>query len=101
MRDIAGEITSIGSQRKQNLKQNISINGSFGNFGIQVKHQGFQTLNPILTNGYKVMPSLELQFLKNFNNFRLHQEFNISYFKAKNIHGYMVMQMGVIDFYMR
>ena len=88
LRDISGEITSIGSQRKQNLKQNISINGSFGNFGIQVKHQGFQTLNPILTNGYKVMPSLELQFLKNFNNFRLHQEFNISYFKAKNIHGY-------------
>ena len=88
LRDISGEITSIGSQRKQNLKQNITINGSFGDFGIKVKHQGFQTLNPILTNGYKVMPSFELEFLRNFNNLRIHQALNVSYFKAENIHGY-------------
>ena len=59
LRDIPGDITSIGNQRVQNLKQNISINAAINNLGIKLEHQGFQTLNPILTNGYKKIPSLE------------------------------------------
>ena len=88
LRDISGDITSIGGQRAQNLKQNVSINGVFGNLGIKVEHQGFQTLNPILTNGYKKSPSIEFQFFKDFKNFTLHEQLNISYFKASNIHGF-------------
>ena len=88
LRDISGDITSIGSQRAQNLRQNISINGVVGNLGIKVEHQGFQTLNPILTNGYRKMPSLEFQFFKDFKNFTVHEQLNISYFKADNIHGF-------------
>tara|TARA_B100001250_G_scaffold413994_1_gene450127 strand:- start:30 stop:2411 length:2382 start_codon:yes stop_codon:yes gene_type:complete len=88
LRDISGDITSIGGQRAQNLKQNVSINGVFGNLGIKVEHQGFQTLNPILTNGYKKSPSIEFQFFKDFKNFTLHEQLNISYFKASDIHGF-------------
>ena len=32
LRDIPGDITSIGSQREQSLKQNVKINGVFNNF---------------------------------------------------------------------
>ena len=72
LRDISGEITSIGNERAQNLNQNIAINGVIGDFRIKVEHQGFQSLNPILTNGYKKLEKLQhllivllLKILKN------------------------------------
>jgi LPS-assembly protein len=88
LRDIPGDITSIGNQRVQNLKQNISVNAAFNNLSINIEHQGFQTLNPILTNGYKKLPSLELKYLKNFKNFTLYEKLNISYFKADSLNGF-------------
>jgi len=88
LRDIPGDITSIGNQRAQNLKQNVSLNGVIGDLRIKVRHQGFQTLNPILTNGYKKMPSLELEYQKNLKNFTIYERLNFSYFKADAIHGF-------------
>ena len=88
LRDIPGDITSIGDQRAQNLMQNISINAAINNLSIKLEHQGFQALNPILTNGYKKLPSLEFKYLKNFENFTLYEKLNISYFKADSIHGF-------------
>ena len=88
LRDIPGDITSIGNQRAQNLKQNVSLNGAIGDLRIKVRHQGFQTLNPILTNGYKKMPSLELEYLKNLKNFTIYERLNFSYFKADAVHGF-------------
>ena len=88
LRDIPGDITSIGDQRAQNLMQNISINTAINNLSIKLEHQGFQALNPILTNGYKKLPSIEFKYLKNFENFTLYEKLNISYFKADSIHGF-------------
>ena len=88
LRDIPGDITSIGDQRAQNLMQNISINAAINNLSIKLEHQGFQALNPILTNGYKKLPSIEFKYLKNFENFTLYEKLNISYFKADSIHGF-------------
>ena len=88
LRDIPGDITLIGDQRAQNLMQNISINAAINNLSIKLEHQGFQALNPILTNGYKKLPSMEFKYLKNFENFTLYEKLNISYFKADSIHGF-------------
>ena len=88
LRDIPGDITSIGDQRAQSLMQNISINAAINNLSIKLEHQGFQALNPILTNGYKKLPSMEFKYLKNFENFTLYEKLNISYFKADSIHGF-------------
>ena len=88
LRDIPGDITSIGDQRAQNLMQNISINAAINNLSIKLEHQGFQALNPILTNGYKKLPSMEFKYLKNFENFTLYEKLNISYSKADSIHGF-------------
>ena len=88
LRDIPGDITSIGNQRAQNLKQNISLNGVIGDLRIKFRHQGFQTLNPILTNGYKKMPSLEFEYLSNLKNFTIYERLNFSYFQADTIHGF-------------
>ena len=53
LRDIPGDITSFGNRRIQNLNQNISIQTRFKNTKLTIVHQAYQSLNPILTNGYK------------------------------------------------
>ena len=88
LRDIPGDITSIGSQREQNLNQNIQINGVFNNFQISVSQEGYQTLNPILTNGYKKSPSINFSYNKNFKNVSIHEYLNYTNFVADTIHGF-------------
>ena len=88
LRDIPGDITSIGNQREQNLKQNIKINSSIGNFIVQISQEGYQTLNPILTNGYKKSPSIDINYYRNFKNFSFKEHLNFTKFVADNIHGF-------------
>ena len=88
LRDIPGEITSIGYQRIQNLNQNFSLNTQFNNSFLTIEHQGFQSLNPILSNGYVKSPSIDYMFLKNTNGIVISEKLNISTFKANKIHGY-------------
>ena len=88
LRDIPGDITSIGSQREQSLKQNVKINGVFNNFQVSVSQEGYQTLNPILTNGYKKSPSINLNYFKNFKNVSVHEYLNYTNFVADTIHGF-------------
>ena len=65
LRDISGEITSIGSEREQYLNQNISITGEFKNLILKIEQEKNQSLNPLLTNGYEKSPSVDLSFFKN------------------------------------
>ena len=90
--DIPGEITSIGSQRSTNLHQNIKIKTYFKNSMLSINHIGFQTLNPILTNGYKKSPEIEFNKIFNFKNYYLEGLINTSYFKANEIHGFYGFQ---------
>ena len=64
LRDIPGDITSIGYQRIQNLNQSIAFQAKFKNSSLTIEHQGYQSLNPIITNGYVKSPSIRLYFLK-------------------------------------
>src|SRR6056300_35462 len=69
LRDIPGDVTSIGYRRIQNLNQNISLQTRFKNTKIVIEHQAFQSLNPILTNGYKKSPSLNLKYMNNIGGY--------------------------------
>ena len=88
LRDISGEITSIGSQREQNLRQNISINGIYKNVEFKISYNGFQSLNPILTNGYKTLPSINIKYYKSLKGFSIEENLNLSVFKADDVHGF-------------
>ena len=88
LRDIPGDITSIGYQRIQNLNQNFSLDTQFNNSFLTIEHQGYQSLNPILSNGYVKSPSIDYRFLKNTNGIVVSEKLNISSFKANKIHGY-------------
>ena len=88
LRDIPGDITSIGYQRIQNLSQNFSLSKVFKHASIKIEHQGYQSLNPILTNGYKKSPSIDFNYSRKLGQFFLTEQLNISSFKANFIHGY-------------
>ena len=88
LRDISGEITAIGSQRQQYLNQNLSISGNYQNIIFKIEQQKNQSLNPLLTNGYKKSPSIDLKFSKNIGRFSFHENLNIAYFKADELHGF-------------
>ena len=92
LRDIPGEITSIANQRSQNLNQNILLTSRFNNTLINIEHQGYQTLNPILTNGYSKSPSVDIHFSKNLDGLLVNQRINISRFKSGLLHGYFGYQ---------
>ena len=88
LRDIPGDITSIGYQRIQNLNQSIAFQPKLKNSFLTVEHQGYQSLNPIITDGYKKSPSVNFIFSKKLNGFTIQENLNISSFKADKIHGY-------------
>ena len=88
LRDIPGDITSIGYQRIQNLNQNFSFNTQFNNSFLTIEHQGYQSLNPILSNDYEKSPSISYRFLKKINGIVISEKLSISSFKANSIHGY-------------
>ena len=92
LRDIPGDITSIGNRRIQNLNQNISIETRFRNTKLVIEHQAYQSLNPILTNGYKKSPSLNLKYMNNIGGYIFSETIDISTFKANTIHGYFGYQ---------
>lgn len=92
LRDIPGDVTSIGYRRIQNLNQNISLQTRFKNTKIVIEHQAFQSLNPILTNGYKKSPSLNLKYMNNIGGYIFSETIDISTFKANTIHGYFGYQ---------
>jgi len=88
LRDIPGDITSIGYQRIQNLNQSIAFQAKLKNSILTVEHQSYQSLNPIITDGYKKSPSVNFIFSKKINGFTIQENLNISSFKADKIHGY-------------
>ena len=92
LRDVPGDITSIGSQRIQNLSQNFAISRQFNKAYLRIEHQGYQALNPMLSNGYKKSPSIDLHYSDRVGRFIFNEFINVSSFKASTIHGYFGTQ---------
>ena len=95
LRDIPGEITTIGLQRDHYLNQNIIISSRFNNLVVKVEHQGFQSLNPLLTNGYKKSPAIDLSFVKTLNSINVKHRLNIATFKASSLHEFFGASSGM------
>ena len=66
LRDIPGDITSIGYQRIQNLNQSIAFSRpKLKNSILTVEHQGLSiTQTQFITDGYKKSPSVDYMFLQ-------------------------------------
>jgi LPS-assembly protein len=88
LRDIPGENVSIGNQRSENLPQTLFFKASYSNLDISLKHEGYQSLNPILTNGYKKSPEVNVNYRRNIDQFNVSYRMNYAKFDADLIHGY-------------
>ena len=96
LRDIPGEITNIGNRYDYVLPQFINLKYADKTFKANIYHGGFQTLNPLLTDGYKVSPALDLVFFKKFRKFNIENKFNYSSFKANRIHDFYSNQSAMM-----
>jgi len=62
--DLPSSLTSIANQRDHYLSQSVSANMLINNFSINIMRQGFQSLNPFITNGYIKKPEVNLEYNK-------------------------------------
>tara|TARA_Y100001970_G_scaffold284103_1_gene400766 strand:- start:8437 stop:10701 length:2265 start_codon:yes stop_codon:yes gene_type:complete len=62
--DLPSSLTSIANQRDHYLNQSVSANMLTNNFSINIMRQGFQSLNPFITNGYIKKPEVNLEYKK-------------------------------------
>ena len=64
LRDLPSSLTRIANQRDHYLTQSISVNMLLNNLSINFARQGFQSLNPFITNGYVKKPEVNLEYKK-------------------------------------
>jgi LPS-assembly protein len=64
LRDLPSSLTRIANQRDHYLTQSISVNMLLKNLSINFARQGFQSLNPFITNGYVKKPEVNLEYKK-------------------------------------
>ena len=86
LKDIPGEITNVGKRQEYVLPQFINVEYVNKFFKANIYHKSFQTLNPLLSNGYKVSPAIDLVYFKKFKYLNIENKINYSSFKAEEIH---------------
>jgi LPS-assembly protein len=64
LQDLPSSLTRIANQRDHYLTQSISVNMLLNNLSINFARQGFQSLNPFITNGYVKKPEVNLEYKK-------------------------------------
>ncbi len=62
--DLPSAITNIANQRDHYLTQSLSIGVLANNFSLSIIREGFQSLNPLITNGYIKKPEFNLEYKK-------------------------------------
>jgi len=62
--DLPSSLTNIANQRDHYLTQSVSVSMLLNNLSIDIMRQGFQSLNPFITNGYVKKPEVNLEYNK-------------------------------------
>ena len=88
-RDVPGESVGLNLQREEYVEQSISFAGKFGMLSYDLGIIGFETSNPILTNGYRKKPYIDLSFNKAFGGFEFNSFLKIAEFSADKIHDFI------------
>jgi len=60
--DLPSSITNVANQRDHYLTQSVSMNMVLENFSFNIKREGYQSLNPFITNGYIKKPEINLEY---------------------------------------
>ena len=60
--DLPSNLTNIATQRDHYLPQSIEVSGNIKNFYLSIARQGYQSLNPFITNGFIKKPEFNLAY---------------------------------------
>ena len=94
--DLPSSLTNIANQRDHYLTQSVSMGMLVNNFSLSIMREGFQSLNPFITNGYIKKPELNLEYREygssvsyfaraNYANFDINKNQNLL-FNNKSAH---------------
>ena len=119
--DLPSSLTNIANQRDHYLTQSVSMSMLVNNLSLSIMREGFQSLNPFITNGYIKKPELNLEYkqygssvsyfaranyanfdINNnqhlpFNNQRIHQTGKrfITEIGAETLHGFQYFDVSI------
>ena len=119
--DLPSSLTNIANQRDHYLTQSVSMSMLVNNLSLSIMREGFQSLNPFITNGYIKKPELNLEYKKYgssvsyfaranyanfdinnnqhlpFNNKRIHQTGKrfITEIGAETLHGFQYFDVSI------
>lgn len=104
--DLPSSHTNIANQRDHYLTQSISVNMLLNNFSINIMRQGFQSLNPFITNGYIKKPEVNFEYKKygpslsyfakaNYADFNKNQRLPINSYGINQTGKRLITEVGV------
>ena len=92
-RDIPGESVNLNLQREEYFEKSISFKGNFKKLSYEMGSTGFESSNPLLTNGYVKKPFFNLRYKNNLGNLELESFISFSEFSAEKLHDYVGYQI--------
>ena len=92
-RDVPGESVNLNFQREEYFEQSISFQGTLKKLSYELGSIGFESSNPILTNGYVKEPFINLEYRNNFRNLKFSSSLNFAEFSAETLHDYVGYQL--------
>ena len=87
--DLPSNLTNIANQRDHYLSQSVALGMNLDNLSINISREGYQSLNPFLSNGYIKKPGVNVEYAKYSSN--------LSYFLKADYSNFDVKEMSYID----
>ena len=88
-RDVPGESVNLNFQREEYFEQSISLRGNFRKLSYELGSMGFESSNPILTNGYVKKPFINLGYKIDLRSLKFQSSLNYAEFSAETLHDYI------------
>ena len=88
-RDVPGESVNLNFQREEYFEQSISLRGNFRKLSYELGSIGFESSNPILTNGYVKKPFINLGYKIDLRSLKFESSLNYAEFSAETLHDYI------------
>jgi hypothetical protein len=82
--DLPSSLTNIANQRDHYLTQSVSMSMLVNNLSLSIMREGFQSLNPFITNGYIKKPELNLEYKQYGSSFSYFARANYANFDINN-----------------
>ena len=92
-RDVPGESVNLNFQREEYFEQSISFQGNFKKLSYELGSMGFESSNPILTNGYIKKPFINLEYKNDLGKLKFKSSLKFAEFSTGTLHDYIVYQV--------